>query len=130
MRLTVGDKGETDARRRLSSCAPPNFNLKAEDALITQQVTSKQTAYDRAGKEHHAALRGIVGLVRILVNPTPCVSCWVCAGSRWPLRAVQGWPLHAVSAQHADELLPVQAWHGRRNGRSGLRSRHAGANSG
>ena len=32
MGLTVGDKGETDARRRLSSCAPPNFNLNAEDA--------------------------------------------------------------------------------------------------
>ena len=32
--LTVGDKGETDARRRLSSCAPPNFNLNAEDAEI------------------------------------------------------------------------------------------------
>ena len=34
MGLTVGDKGETDARRRLSSCAPPNFNLNAEDAEI------------------------------------------------------------------------------------------------
>ena len=32
MGLTVGDEGETDARRRLSSCAPPNFNLNAEDA--------------------------------------------------------------------------------------------------
>jgi hypothetical protein len=33
MGLTVGDEGETDARRRLSSCAPPNFNLNvnAED---------------------------------------------------------------------------------------------------
>jgi hypothetical protein len=34
MGLTVGDEGETDARRRLSSCAPPNFNLNAEDAII------------------------------------------------------------------------------------------------
>jgi hypothetical protein len=34
MGLTVGDEGETDARRRLSSCAPPNFNLNAEDAEI------------------------------------------------------------------------------------------------
>ena len=34
MGLTVGDEGETDARRRLSSCAPPNFNLNAEDALF------------------------------------------------------------------------------------------------
>ena len=25
---------KTDARRRLSSCAPPNFNLNAEDAKI------------------------------------------------------------------------------------------------
>ena len=25
---------KTDARRRLSSCAPPNFNLNAEDAEI------------------------------------------------------------------------------------------------
>ena len=32
MGLTVGDEGETDARRRLSSCAPLNFNLNAEDA--------------------------------------------------------------------------------------------------
>jgi hypothetical protein len=31
---TVGVEGETDARRRLSSCANPNpnFNLNAEDA--------------------------------------------------------------------------------------------------
>ena len=32
--LAVGDYDETDARRRLSSCAPPNFNLNAEDAEI------------------------------------------------------------------------------------------------
>jgi hypothetical protein len=37
MGLTVGDEGETDARRRLSSCAPPNFNLKfnAEDPTVS-----------------------------------------------------------------------------------------------
>ena len=38
MGLTVGDEGETDARRRLSSCAPPNFNLNAEDAEVLQRL--------------------------------------------------------------------------------------------
>ena len=38
MGLTVGDEGETDARRRLSSCAPPNFNLNAEDAEYWRSV--------------------------------------------------------------------------------------------
>jgi hypothetical protein len=37
MGLTVGDEGETDARRRLSSCAPPNFNLNAEDAIFLEE---------------------------------------------------------------------------------------------
>jgi hypothetical protein len=36
MGLTVGDEGETDARRRLSSCAPPNFNLKSVCTLVSK----------------------------------------------------------------------------------------------
>ena len=49
MGLTVGDEGETDARRRLSSCAPPNFNLNAEDAEFISLKNAENAALRRAG---------------------------------------------------------------------------------
>ena len=47
MGLTVGDEGETDARRRLSSCAPPNFNLNAEDAEMIRILLYTQVEFLR-----------------------------------------------------------------------------------
>jgi hypothetical protein len=49
MGLTVGDEGETDARRRLSSCAPPNFNLNAEDAKVQFSLLRAEPRRQRAG---------------------------------------------------------------------------------
>jgi hypothetical protein len=46
MGLTVGDEGETDARRRLSSCAPPNFNLNAEDAKNNKEEIASPSRRD------------------------------------------------------------------------------------
>ena len=51
MGLTVGDEGETDARRRLSSCAPPNFNLNAEDAVISGTAGSSEEPVGSANRD-------------------------------------------------------------------------------